>query len=318
MVIPFLAQEISGIANQTYNSGAINKKFVADASSLIWTELGSLDTFNPVDYITSANSIERFADSSSVSASITSLFATSSAFDGRLDTLEAANSVADISWTTPTAGDGISLDGTTGMVSGALTIKVDEDAVTQAMLKSGASYWSGYLSGLAAFNENSDVDHDQTTNFVESEHIDHLDGYLSGSSISSTTIQFNAFAGQTDATAAEIETLTDGSDADSLHTHASLANWSGAAEFYTVSGTVKTLKTWYDNSSNKLTHKSGWHTGADDSTVTHNLNAIPGSIFIQPSGPITFATGYDTVTTTQFNVRISAPGERTVNWRVEI
>jgi len=60
------------------------------------------------------------------------------------------DNLGEISWTTPTAGDGISLDGTTGMTSGSLTIKVDDDSVTQGMLKSGSEYWKAYLSAQVA------------------------------------------------------------------------------------------------------------------------------------------------------------------------
>lgn len=63
MTIPFLSQEISGLATQTYNSGAVNRKFINDVSGAIWTEFDSLDTFNADDYITSANSLSIFANS---------------------------------------------------------------------------------------------------------------------------------------------------------------------------------------------------------------------------------------------------------------
>jgi len=50
MAIPFLAVEISGLATQTYNSGAVNRKFIEDVSGAIWSELDSLVTDTPTTW----------------------------------------------------------------------------------------------------------------------------------------------------------------------------------------------------------------------------------------------------------------------------
>ena len=39
MTIPFLTQVISGLATQTYNSGAVNRKFINDVSGSIVTHV---------------------------------------------------------------------------------------------------------------------------------------------------------------------------------------------------------------------------------------------------------------------------------------
>ena len=151
MTIPFISQVISGLATQAYNSGAVNRKFVNDVSGAVWTKFDSLSTFDHDLYMTSANSISRFVGSSAFDTWRSSVDQTEMSYlDGVTsdiqDQLDAKDSLGDISWTTPTAGAGISLDSTTGMVSGALTIEVDSDSITQAMLKSGAVYRAAALS----------------------------------------------------------------------------------------------------------------------------------------------------------------------------
>jgi len=87
---------------------------------------------------------------------------------------------------------------------------------------SAQKYHQAYQSSQIAFYDSAHVNHDETTNFVASEHINHLSGYLSGAKISANTIRFTQFIGGTDATASQLETLTDGSDADALHIHPSI------------------------------------------------------------------------------------------------
>jgi len=92
--------------------------------------------------------------------------------------------------------------------------------------------------------------------------------WVSSQAISGGTITFNTFAGQTDATAAEIEELTDSSET-TLHSHAASESWSGATGYighssnvdihyassnilnwlngeYQQSGTQGGISSWYD------------------------------------------------------------------------
>ena len=75
MAIPFLAVEISGVATQAYNSGAVNRKFIEDVSSAIWTEMesiaGSLEGDTPENWttLTSSTGIESFEGAIGVSGS---------------------------------------------------------------------------------------------------------------------------------------------------------------------------------------------------------------------------------------------------------
>lgn len=74
--------------------------------------------------------------------------------------------------------------------------------------------------------------------------------YISSQSVSSNVIRFIRFSGETDATATELENLTDGSNADALHTHTGVGTdvaWSGASSFYGFSSNAKSL---YADSSN--------------------------------------------------------------------
>jgi hypothetical protein len=88
---------------------------------------------------------------------------------------------------------------------------------------------------------------------------------------------------------------------------------------YAASSEFALVKSWYENSSQKLTRKSGWDVTTDGSaTVTHNLGVVPTSIVITPSGSITWAYAVNTLTTTQFTVSISAAGSRCFSWRAEV
>ena len=60
--------EISGVSDPTYNSGAANKHYVDTISGGLSTRIDALGGFDPENYITSSNAIERFADSSQYSS----------------------------------------------------------------------------------------------------------------------------------------------------------------------------------------------------------------------------------------------------------
>jgi len=239
MVIPFLAQEISGIATQAYNSGAVNRKFINDVSSAIWTEFDGLSTFNSDDYITSSNAIERFVGSSQYQTDKTSWQA---AYD----------------WYNASS-QGLS----THENDGDLHVTAAEKTDWQDTHDSGTKYTAAYDWFIASSQGLSTHEND----------------------------------GDLHVTAAEKVAWED--------THTSGLKYTAAYD-------------WFIASSQKLSKKSGWHTGPDGDTITHDLDAVPTSIIIQPSGAITFATGFDTVTATQLNMRISAAGSRTVSWRVEV
>ena len=72
-----------------------------------------------------------------------------------------------------------------------------------------------------SFGGDSSFTWNKTTNTLD------IAGAVSSQALSSNSIRFNAFVGTTDATAAQLETLTDGSNADALHSHAGVTSMGG-------------------------------------------------------------------------------------------
>jgi len=62
---------------------------------------------------------------------------------------------------------------------------------------------------------------------------------------------------------------------------------------------------------------SGWESVADTGTIAHGLGAIPAHVTLTPSGTVTFAIAF-TVDSSDITVRMSAAGNRVVNWRAEV
>jgi len=79
------------------------------------------------------------------------------------------------------------------------------------------------------------------------------------------------------------------------------------------------VKSWFQNSAQKLNRKSGWATTANGTaTVTHGLGALPGNVSIIPSGTVSWGWVVNGITTTQFVVSITAAGSRDFGWRVGV
>lgn len=62
---------------------------------------------------------------------------------------------------------------------------------------------------------------------------------------------------------------------------------------------------------------TGWFYASDQSAIPHTLSAKPNHVTVTPSGIVTFATAL-TVDATYIHLRISAAGQRMVNWRAEV
>jgi len=293
--------DLTTLLNDNYYPSSLGKGISgAVLANTLHSANSSLHSFNVANYITSTNSISRFADSSALSTWKASVTQTEMDYlhgvtSDIQDQIDSKDSLGSVSWTTPTAGAGISLDGTTGMASGALTIKVDDDSVTEAMLKSGSVYRSAALSAqrvdsiftstektkLGTMEDSADVTDTENVNMS-------LGGQLISSNAKSAYDWF----------AASAQALSD--------YQASGDEWSTAYD-------------WYTASAQKLSdNNSGWSSVPGDNPISHGVSAIPSNILVTPSGSITFGYAVNTVTATEFSVDITAPGNRMISWRAEV
>jgi len=289
MVIPFLAQEISGLATQAYNSGAVNRKFINDVSGAIWNEMATIE-----------GSIEDTPDN----------------------------------WTTLTGGVGLAtFEGAIG-VSGSTPVSLDvagyatiSSQAREGALFSANAYTKSEVDDISGAivthvaNKYWDIDNDTAVpSDGDTTHISTADQVYDYVQTVSSNLRTDINA--IDDTPTTWGVLSAGTGVAPLTS----VGVSGSGETVEVLGyaTISSQAQKAYASANALNNSaflkvaSGWQSVADDATVTHGLGTKPTSIIIQPSGPITFATGYDTVTTTTFHARISAPGSRVINWRAEV
>jgi len=62
----------------------------------------------------------------------------------------------------------------------------------------------------------------------------------------------------------------------------------------------------------------GWASVPEDNPIAHGLSSRPTSVFVTPSGMITFATAIGHIDNSNFWISTSALGNRLVNWRAEV
>ena len=339
MVLPFLAQEISGLATQAYNSGAVNRKFINDVSGALWTKIedieGGLELDTPGNWttITAGTGVDTFEGEIGVSGS------------------------------TPV----------TVNVAGYSTISSQAKSSYDWFVASSSKLTA---SSQIAFYDSAHVDHDQTTNYDANKHVDHTgvsitagNGLTGGGTIASTRdIAVGAGTG-IGVNADDIEVLG----------YATIsANAKLGADYVASGNEYSAAYNWYTESSSRISefvasgdkystayeergsqiagdglnwdgsnidvlgystissnaHKayvsaqaletgafkevnSGWASVADEDTIAHGLSAKPNFVSITPSGAVTFAVSF-TCDATNITVRISAAGNRMVNWRAEV
>jgi len=331
MAIPFLAVEISGLATQAYNSGAVNRKFINDVSGALWTKIedieGGLELDTPENWttLTAGTGIGAFEGSIGVSGSTPV-------------TVNVAG-YSTISSQAKSAYDWFSES------SQSISTKI---VSLESFMASGDEYSKAYASAQIAFYDSSHVDHDQTTNFVANEHIDHStvsitagNGLTGGGTIASTRDMAVGAGTGIGVNANDIEVLG----------YATIsANAKLGADYVASGNEYSAAYNWYTESSQSISTKlaslesfaasgdeyssayasaqllkegafrkvaTGYASVADGGTIAHTLGSVPKAVQITPSGAITFAVAY-TVDATNITVRISAAGSRVVNWRAEV
>lgn len=288
MTIPFISVEISGLATQAYNSGAVNRKFINDVSGAIWTEMAAIEgglTTDTPEYWTTLTAGTGIA-----------------AFEGEIG----------VSGSTP-----VSLD-----VVGYSTISSNAKSAYDWF---DASAQKLTASSQIAFYDSEDVDHDATTNFVANEHIDHSavsitagDGLAGGGDLTTTRdIAVGAGTG-IEVNANDIAVLgysTISSNAKLGADYVASGNEYSAA--YASAQALKAHAFHAKISSAYLAMNAGWASIADNDTIAHGLGALPRTHYVIPSGDIAFAIATK-IDATDITVRISAAGNRMVHWRAEL
>ncbi len=126
--------------------------------------------------------------------------------------------------------------------------------VYDSMIASGVNYSTAYTHSQDTSQAHSDYllnsgDDDTSGTLTAKSFV----GPISSTAISGETIRFTTFIGGTDATAAEIEELTDSSET-TLHSHAAGTDvaWSGAAGYITVSGNSRDSYNFTSTSGTRL------------------------------------------------------------------
>lgn len=293
MTIPFLAQEISGLADPTYASGAANKRYVDTIS-------GNLDT--RIDALAGAGEVT-FGIFESTDGTVhgfdAGTFAVSSAGGTTLD---------------------LSIPGYSTISSNAewsqTWLNASGSQLT-SIVASGNEYSQAYASAQIAYYTDEHVDHDETTNYVADEHIDHTSvsitagaGLAGGGDLTATRdIAVGAGTG-IEVNADDIEVL----GYDTISSNAK------AGSDYVASGNeYSAAYSWYDASAQKLSdYNSGWASVPADNPITHGVSSVPSNISVTPSGAVTFSYAVSSITSTTFCIAISAPGNRMVSWRAEV
>jgi hypothetical protein len=310
MAIPFLAVEISGLADPTYASGGANKKYVDAVSGSLSTRISGIPGNVPITW----GALSAADGSISIPAGT---FQVSSAAGAAL----------------------------TFSVPGYATISANAfNAMTEIGL-SGAKYHDMYTYLLASSQKIAD-DITSGSKYTDAYHwtfysanryedllasgVKYTDIFKSGTKYTQAYDWFLASSlklsesGSKYTDAYNWYNLSSGRIGDSLGSglkYSQAYDWFVASSLkLSESGSKLTnAYNWYVESAQKLsTHAFGWSNVPADNPITHTLGVVPKHISVTPSGNITFGYAIDTVTTTQFTVNITAPGDRMISWRAEV
>ena len=328
MAIPFLAQEISGLATPTYNSGATNKKYVDD---LFGTSSGQAWSGAVGYYGLSSNLDSRFAPSSDASW-ITGLE------QGQL--ASGAEYQATHEWMVA-SGDAYSNAAASAALALYTSADVDHDATTNFVAAEHVDHVGGYMSGslsgssllmggvtVTTILDEDDMASNSDTALATQQSIKKYIDDNSGSEVSSQVTLSSGLASDDDI-------WHDGSETDMfLHdvpqtVIKSGSNWQATRDWMVASGGAYTdAYAWMIASGEAISHavasanalktvNEGYASVADGGTIAHNLGAQPTSYNVMPSGSVCFAIAA-TADATNITVRMSAGGTRGVHWRAEL
>lgn len=359
MTIPFIAVEISGLANPTYESGAANKKYVDAAviggtgDVVNWSTIAAGTgvipfegviqasgatpvTVNVLGYTTISSQAKTPYDwyvesSQKISVLVASgtkytdaynwFTASSSGFDGLLDS---GTKYSDVySWYNAT-GNQFS----NWLASGEkLSRWFSESSMKLGEIgASGEKWYKAYQSGqkavpdaslsvglvnrTAAFTYTAVTDNSVQWNAITA----------SGTKYSDIYTWFNAsssgFDGILDSGAKYSDVYSwynaSGNLFDSL-----LDSGTKYTSAYQSSQALKEHSFQAKISSAYLALNAGWAVVADAGTIAHGLNSKPISHWVIPSGDVSFAISTK-VDVTNITVRMSAPGDRDVQWWAQV
>ena len=230
--------------------------------------------------------------------------ALSGSLDSRIDAIEGD---AGVTWASLTAGTGfeafegeISVSGQTGVsldVKGYTTISSQAKYAYDEVLASGTEYTEVY----DWYNTNSD-------------NIDEL--LASGNEYTSAYDWFVASAQKlsvVNASGNEYSAAYDWYSASAQSISEILLDIAGSGTEY--SKAVASANALREGAFIEV--KTGWISVTDGDTVTHGLGVLPTNVTITPSGAIAFGWAVDSLTTTQFDIHLTAAGNRVIGWRVE-
>jgi len=296
------------IANYAKSTNLYNKNWIDTLSGSIDTRIDTLegyDVFDSTLYITSTSAISRFAPSGIWKKVGDSIYYSGTSKKVGIGTTNPLYPLHVLS------GAAFGLQAVSPNLRGFVNIELTPDdglGYTQALKmhanKTGISTLYGFNGTVIGANTTNIAIYgyaDGATNnyglYIEAGNAlfkedMYIEGNLSSQaistqSISSNIIKFTEFTGKTDATAAELEELTDGSET-TLHTHAAVSDvaWSGASEFYGFSSNATSLYAPSGDYENIVTvAKSGAHfTSIQDAidSITDNSSSKPYSIMIYP------------------------------------
>jgi len=311
MPIPFLAYEISGLAQPTYNSGAVNRKLLMDISGALdsridglegdagvtWSEITTGGGISPETFGVSGTGIGNLEvlGYDTISSQAKKGF-TSGAAMGDIAYLDEI----DISEHTNLAvGDGVTLTG---------------DTISWA---SGTQLHNAWVSTQAlqdlAFKNTIDISDD--TNLAAGDGIT-LTGdtisWASGTQLHNAWVSTQALGDLSFKDTIDISDDTNLAAGDGITLTGDTISWASGAQLHKAYLSAQALEGGAFKRVN-----SGWALVADEDTIAHGLSAKPNHVTLTPSGSVTFATAF-TCDATNITVRLSCAGSRMLNWRAEV
>jgi len=280
--------ELSGLADPTYASGAASKHYVDDGffpsslghSNYLHSANSALHSFSVANYITSANAISRFADSSNVNRDLINTI--SSNLDTKIDAVSDTPST----WSDMTTSTG--LTPITVGVSGSSGTTVE--VLGYSTISSNAQWSQNWLS----------ISGSQLTSIIGSGN-EYTQAYLHSSN--SALHSFNT---------ANYITST-----NSISRFSDSSQYSTDKATYALIADTVASSTAYSIFAPSSLTRYGWSSVTDGSTFAHNCGAKPNWVSIAPSGvnPLAYSFKTDATNVTVYH---TSPDSETFSWRAII